>query len=69
MDKFIFELCKRLEIDLAKYGFPKEYKAFESFTKKQAIKNNVNFKNLLNTIKLKKPEEILKIQSWIENYK
>lgn len=68
MDRFLFDLCKRLEIDLAHYNLPKEYKAFESFTKKQAIKNNAKFKNLLNTIRQKKPEEILKIQSWIDKY-
>ncbi|HWK07614.1 MAG TPA: hypothetical protein VNS58_28480 [Puia sp.] len=68
MDKFIFSLCNSLGINLADYHFPRELKAFIGFTKKQSIKNDSNFKNLLNTISQKKCLEVAKIRSWITKY-
>jgi hypothetical protein len=68
MDKFIFDLCKDLEIDLKNYGLPSELKAFISCTKKESIRRDTKFKNLLNTLLQKQPEEIVQIKSWIRQY-
>lgn len=65
MDRFIFDLCTELEIDLAQYGLPTEFAAFKSKTKQEAITRNPNFKNLLNTIRQRNPPKIAKIRSWI----
>jgi len=66
MDKFIFDLCKKLDIDLAEYGFPGELKAFISFTKRESVRRNI--KNLLNAIKQKNPPEIQKVRFWIAQH-
>lgn len=68
MDKVIHELCKDLEIDISKYGFPKEFAAFLTKTKKGTIKRDMGFKNLLNAIKQKAPEEIIFIKSFLSKY-
>lgn len=68
MDKVIYSLCKDLNIDLSKYGFPNEFQAFLGKTKKLAIKSDKNFKNLLNTIKQKNPTEIAEIKSLVSTY-
>lgn len=68
MDTFIFNLCRKLEINLSKYNFPTQYDAFVSFTKKPTIRNNSDFKNLLNTIHQKNSEEISTIRNWIRKY-
>lgn len=68
MDKVIFNLCQDLNIDLAKYGLPTEWNAFLAQTKKESIKTNKNFKNLLNTIKQKNHPEIVKIKSFVSKY-
>lgn len=67
MDEFIFRLCKRLNIDIPK-KLPGEFEAFKSFTKKAAIRNNLDFRNLLNTIIQKKPSEIEKVKYWISKF-
>jgi hypothetical protein len=69
MDGFIFSLCTDLEIDTSKYRLPKKFEAFLSFTKKESIKKDTNFKNLLNTIKQKKAPAVEKIRLWVEKYK
>jgi hypothetical protein len=65
MDRFIFDICAELEIDLAKYGFPTRLAAFISKTKREAIIRDAKFRNLLNTIRQKNPPKIAKICSWI----
>jgi hypothetical protein len=65
MDRFIFDLCGELEINVAKYGLPKDFKGFLTITKKVSIRKDIKFKNLLNTIKQKNPLAVSKIQSWI----
>lgn len=68
MDEFIYCICKELEIDLSKYKFPNELKAFINLTKKEAIKSNPHFRNLLNTIIQKNHPTIKKISHWIKKY-
>jgi hypothetical protein len=68
MDRFIFDLCNELEINVSHYGLPKEFKGFLTFTKKVSIRKDVEFKNLLNTIRQKNPPTVSKIQSWIVKY-
>lgn len=68
MDTFIFNLCRKLGINIADYNFPSDFKAFVSFVKKNAIRSNPNFKNLLNTILQKNPAEITKIKHWVTQY-
>ena len=68
MDKVIFNLCQDLNIDLSKYGLPKEWNAFLVQTKRESIKRNKNFKNLLNTIKQKNPPDIVKIRSFVSKF-
>jgi hypothetical protein len=68
MDQFVFTLCKDLDINITNYKFPNNLKAFIGFTKKESIKNNTNFKNLLNAIKQKNPPAISKIKHWIAKY-
>jgi hypothetical protein len=67
MDEFIFKLCKRLNINIPK-KLPGEFEAFKSFTKKAAIRNNLDFKNLLNTVVQKYPPEIVKVKLWISKF-
>ena len=66
MDKFIYDLCGVLGVNLSHYGFPRELKTFIAFTKRRSIKTDKNFKNLLNTIKQKNPPEIARIQAWFK---
>lgn len=69
MDKFIFDLSRSLDIKLNDYHLPTELGAFIRFTKQPSIIKDKNFKNLLNTIKQKKPTEVVRIISWIaDNY-
>lgn len=68
MDRFIYNICRKLSIDLPKYGFPSELGAFTTFTKKPAIKNDTQFKNLLNTINQRNPEELQAIKSWMRKF-
>jgi hypothetical protein len=65
MDKFIFTLCEDLGINLATYNLPRDFKAFLFLTKKESIRKDKNFKNLLNTIKQRNPPEVAKIRSWV----
>ena len=65
MDNFIFRLCKDLNINPADYDLPKNLNAFVSFTKKESIKNNPKFRNLLNTILQKKHPEVVAILTWL----
>lgn len=67
MDEFIFKLCKRLNINIPR-KLPGEFEAFKSFTKKAAIRNNADFRNLLNTVVQKNPLEIAKVKSWIAKF-
>ncbi|MBO9635800.1 MAG: hypothetical protein J7578_22030 [Chitinophagaceae bacterium] len=68
MDKVIYRLCQDLNIDPSRYGFPNDFQAFLSKTKKQAIRNDKSFKNLLNTIKQKKHPDIEIIKSLVSKY-
>lgn len=68
MDKFIYDLCAELEIDLSNYKLPNDFKAFKSVTKNLAIQSNPKFKTLLNTIIVKNPADIVRIKSWIKKY-
>ncbi|WP_164735488.1 hypothetical protein [Pseudoflavitalea rhizosphaerae] len=68
MDKVIYLMCQDLNIDLSKYGFPNEFQAFLSKTKKLAIRNDRNFKNLLNTIKQRNPKEIEQVRFFVAKY-
>lgn len=68
MDKFLFNLCQELGIDLTKYRLPTQYKAFQELTKKESIRRNNDFRNLLNAICQKNPPAIEKIKSWIPKY-
>jgi hypothetical protein len=68
MDRVIFDLCQDLNIDLSKYGFPQNFDAFLAQTKRESIKTNKNFKNLLNTIKQRNPPDIEKIKTFISKY-
>jgi hypothetical protein len=64
MDNFIYNLGKSLGVK----NLPNTAKEFRLITKKQSIKNNPDFKNLLNTIIQKMPEEIITIKLWISKY-
>lgn len=68
MDRVIYDLCQDLEIDLPRYGFPKEFKAFLGCTKKEGIKRDAKFKNLLNAIKQKKHRDIEIVKSLVSQY-
>lgn len=68
MDEFLYKICQDLDIGLSKYHLPRDFKAFKSFTKKDAIKNNIGFRNLLNTVSQKNPPPIQKIKDWIRLY-
>lgn len=68
MDSVIHNLCTDLGIDLSKYGFPKDFKAFLVRTKKIAIKNDKNFKNLLNTIKQRNTEDVEMVKELVSRY-
>jgi hypothetical protein len=65
MDRFIFDLCTELGIDLALYSLPTRFVEFLSKTKREAIRRDPKFKNLLNTIRQRNPPKIVKIRSWI----
>lgn len=54
MDKLIFDMCP--DIVLSSLKLPREFEQFKAMTKKEAIRNNPKFKNLLNTIVQKSPE-------------
>jgi hypothetical protein len=68
MDRFIFDLCSELGLDPDQYGFPTTFPAFLSKTKKEAIKRDHHFKQLLNTIRQRNPPKIAKIRSWIAQH-
>lgn len=68
MDRFIFDLCTNLEIDLANFGLPAGFAEFLSMTKRQAIRTDVQFKNLLNTLRQRNPPKIASIRSWIAEH-
>lgn len=68
MDEFIHNLCSELEIDVIKYGLPRDLKAFIKETKSPSIRSNPKFRNLLNTIFTKNPANIVKIKSWINTH-
>lgn len=68
MDTFIFNLCKELNIDLQRHNIPRDFTAFVSLTKKESIKNNLQFRNLLNTIRQRNSAEINRIRYWISHY-
>lgn len=65
MDVFLHNLCKEHSVNPADYQFPKGRKEFISFTKSESIRDNHHFKNLLNSVKQKKPPEIMKIAAWV----
>jgi len=65
MDRFIFDLCSELEINLAQYGLPTGFRDFMSKMKREAIIRDPKFRNLLNTIRQRNPHKIAKIRSWI----
>jgi hypothetical protein len=67
MDKFIFDLHTSLGIKMPK-RLPKDFEAFLSVTKTKAIKNNSDFRNLVNTIVQRRPDEIVKVKEWISKY-
>ena len=67
MDKVIFKMCQGLDIDLSQYGFPKEFNAFLAQTKREGIRTNPKFKNLLNTIKQKNLPDIQMVKSFCYN--
>lgn len=68
MDMIVYDLCRNLNIDISKYKLPSAFKPFKERTKSVSIRQDKNFKNLLNTIKQKHPPEIEKIKSWIVKY-
>lgn len=68
MDEFIYNICRDLEIDISKYTLPTELDAFITKTKKQAIKANPGFKNLLNTIVQRRHPTVEQISQWIKKY-
>lgn len=65
MDRFIFDLCTELKINLAQYDLPIRFVDFMSKTKREAITRDPKFRNLLNTIRQRNPPKIAKIRSWI----
>lgn len=68
MDKVIYELCQELQISPSKYKLPGDFKGFLSLTKKLTIAANKDFKQLLNAIKQKNPEEVTMVKSLVSNY-
>jgi hypothetical protein len=68
MDGFIYNLSRYLNVDLPHYKLPGAFEPFMSMTKKEAIRRNSDFKNMLNTIIQKRPIEITKIKSWVSKY-
>jgi hypothetical protein len=68
MDRFIFDLCGELGIDLSKYGLPTRFSEFLSRTKREAIRSDPRFKNLVNTLRQKNPPQIAKIKAWITKH-
>ncbi|HEX3933744.1 MAG TPA: hypothetical protein VHW43_03635, partial [Puia sp.] len=68
MDGFVFSLCIDLGIDISSYHLPKQFEAFLSFTKKESIIKDSNFRNLLNTIKQKKAPAVERIRFWVGKY-
>src|SRR5205814_9914938 len=68
MDKFIFNLCKQMDINIANFNLPREFNAFVKLTKKESIKNDAQLRNLLNTIQQKNTPEIAKISYWIRSF-
>jgi hypothetical protein len=68
MDRFIFTLCTELEINLTNYDLPTRFADFLSKTKRDAIKRDAKFRNLLNTIRQRNPPKIAKILAWIDKH-
>lgn len=68
MDRFIFDLCTELGINLVRYGLSSRFGEFMSKTKRESIRNDPKFKNLLNTIQQRNPRQIAKIRSWIATH-
>lgn len=66
MDKFLFDLGNTL--DIPKKSLPNDFKAFKALTKQATIQKNSQFRNYVNAIVQKKPEEIKRVKSWIEKY-
>jgi len=65
MDSFIFECCIELGVTMSKYGLPTGFREFLSKTKREAIRRDPKFRNLLNTIAQSKHAKIVKIRSWV----
>ena len=53
LENFLIDLCKQSNIDLKTYSLPNDQKKLGSIIKSMKVESNLNFKQLLNTIKQK----------------
>jgi hypothetical protein len=67
-EKFILKNAQAVGINLEDYGFPSDLKSLTKLTKKENIKTNQNFQNLLQDLKNKSATGFLEIEKILKKF-